>query len=308
MTSLRREIKGKVKVFHTRIGMFPNAGIFIRRSGRFVLLCLILILCTGHFCHAYKLKERDDGWIKYKSDHFIICYHQGLSDEYVKDFSRKCEDYYYLITKRLGFNRYDFWLWEDRTKIYIFKTKEDYIKTTNRPMWSGGSVHIKTKEINTFYSEINFFDGLLPHELAHIILREFIGLKARVPLWFEEGVACANEQESYLKYLLVTKGFVEKGLYLSIVDMDKITGKDIRVASIFYGTSASIIIYLLEEYKSESFVEFCRGLRDGLGFYEAMGKIYGIKNAEELNTKFLEFMKSQRYEEIATRDSLEAEW
>ena len=137
-------------------------------------------------------------WKEAKSEHFIISYRSGIPVDYVKEFTRKCERYYVLVTNRLGFNRFDFWLWEKRTKIFIYKTRADYLKATGRPGWSGSSVHVKKRFINTFYFEKGFFDTILPHELTHIILREFIGFKTEAPLWFDEGVASANEKDGYL--------------------------------------------------------------------------------------------------------------
>ena len=248
-------------------------------------------------------------WNEHKSTHFIIYYHPDISNQYIREFTRRCERYYGVITDRLGFTRFDFWLWEDRAKIFIYNTRDEYLKETGRAWWSGASVHIKKKHISTFYFEEGFFDVILPHELTHIILREFIGRNTKAPLWFDEGVACANEKDSYVKYLLVAKGLVEKGIYLSVPQLEKITdGKNLIVPNVFYATSASLIIFLLEDYKKRYFMEFCKELRDRNGFYKSMDKVYGIKDAEDLNVKFLRFLKSRSYEDIVNKESFNVEW
>ena len=281
----------------------------ILKNGLRIFCVTVLILgisTTSSFAYTLKLRG---SWNEYKSTHFIIYSHPSISNKYVREFTRTCERYYNLITERLGFNRFDFWLWEDRAKIFIYKSREEYLKETQRSEWSAASVHIRKNFINTFYFEEDFFDTILPHELTHIILREFIGLKTKAPLWFDEGVACANEEGSYLIYLLVTKGFAEKGICMSVSQMERITGaKELVVPSVFYPTAASLVIFLLENYKKRYFVEFCRELREGNTFYGAMNKVYGIEDAKNLNGKFLTFMRNKSYRDIVNSDSFSVEW
>jgi hypothetical protein len=280
----------------------------MKRFLSILLACLCVSAVIADPAYPFPKREPKGDWFTYKSPHFIISYQHGVSKQYAKDFSRKCEKYYDVITDRFGFNRFDFWTWENRAKIYIYKDRKTYIKATGRAVWSGAAVNIETKFISTFKHHKNFFDTALPHELAHIILREFIGRKARVPLWFEEGVATTNEKDSYLRYFLFAKGFIDNELYIPIPDMDRVRPGKIRVPSIFYATSAALIIFLLDKYKKKKFAIFCKELRDGSKFYEAMYKVYEIKDPEDLNEKFLLYMKNTKYVDIISRDNFSVEW
>lgn len=277
----------------------------MRVTGTFLLLSLLIVNLVNP-AYAYDSKPKGD-WNEYKSTHFIIYSHPQITENYVKDFSKKCERYYDVITGRLGFNRFDFWLWEDRAKIFIYNSKEDYLGSAERPEWSGASVHVKKKYINTFYFAEDFFDVLLPHELSHIILREFIGLKARVPLWFDEGVAAANEKDSSTRYLLPAKRYVDKGVFIPIPQLDEVGYADIKFPIHYYPMAAALVIFFLEEYNKTKFVEFCRELRDGNAFYKAMDKVYKIASARALNEKFLEFMNKKSEEEIQ-KGGFAVEW
>jgi hypothetical protein len=152
-----------------------------------------------------------------------------------------------------------------------------------------GQLHIRKKFINTYYFEKNFFENVLPHELTHIILREFIGADTEVPLWFEEGVACANEKDSFLKYLLPAKGFLQRQDPVSIAEIEQ---------------SRALGIFLLENYKRGSLVHLCWRLREKQDFYGAMDKVYGIKDAEALKEQFLLFLESETYGDILMREDL----
>jgi len=269
---------------------------------------LFLFINVFHPTSTYAA-EPDESWEEHKDTHFIIKYDPDIPSKYIREFSRKCERYYSLIADRLGFNRFDFWLWDDRARVFVYKSKEDYLEDTSRPAWSGGSVEVKTKTINTFYGRKDFFETTLPHEMAHIILREFIGDKVDTPLWFDEGVACANEDNSYLKYLLVAKGFMSKGFAMKISEMEMInSGDELIVPLIFYSTAASLVIYLLEEYNIKDFSRFCTELKEKRDFYKAMKKVYHIKNADDLDEKFTAFLKRKTYREIEATKDYNVEW
>ena len=279
----------------------------------FILYLLILaLLFTGIASAPFSFASHDnpnDEWLEQKSDHFLIYYKETIPTSYVAEFIRRCEQYYNLITERLGFNRFNFWLWDDRATIFLYSTKEEYLANTQRPKWSGGSVQVKKKIIDTFYGKKDFFDTVLPHELSHIILREFIRTRTRTPLWFDEGVACVNEKDSPRKYLLAAKKMLDSNVAMTVPEMEKITSPDeLIIPSVFYATSASLMIFLLEDYKKLKFVQFCKDLKEKNNFYKSMNRIYGIKNAEVLNTKFVAFLKSNKYNSILGKKSYDVKW
>ena len=260
---------------------------------------VILILFTStnlSFAATFSLRP---GWSEYKSTHFIVYYRSNIPTSYIRAFSRKCEHYYRLITERLDLRRFNFWTWDNRARIVLYDSRENYTKYRRRPSWSEASVIPKKKLIYSYYLEQDFLDTTLPHELTHIILRELIGQGTKLPLWFEEGIACSNEQD-YLSHLSLAKNNLDQGTYLTVALMDRIGSpktldkigrlKSKEFPARFYSTSASLAIFLLEEYKRDNFFQLCRSIRDGNSFYKALNKIYDIKNAQDLQDKFLDFL------------------
>ena len=291
---------------------FRNSKLIIMKrliSCLFVFLFVFISVTRVYPFSPSSSYEPEGKWSEHKSSHFIIFHHPSIPGSYIREFTNKCEKYYYEITERLGFNRFDFWLWEDRAKIVIYETKEKYAEESGRPEWSASAAHISKKIIFTYHFHEEFFDMLLPHELTHIILREMIGLKTEAPLWFDEGVAAANEKESYSRYLLFAKGFIKKEIYVPISELEMIKdGREIKSPSVFYATAASIIIFLLDEHKKRRFVEFCRELKDGTRFYEAMEKVYDIEDAEDLDEKFLTYLDKKSYKDIASNGIDSVKW
>ena len=239
------------------------------------------------------------GWEEKRSAHFIIYYNPNIPKRYVDMVVRKSEDSYKKITDRLGFRRFNFWLWEDRAKIFIYDTIEEYQKHRGEPEWSGAAVNVRQKKIYTFFLEEKFFERFLPHEIGHIIFREFIGMNNRaVPLWLDEGVACAQEEAGRLEYVATAKGLVESGMYLKIPDLMKIGKGNLAMPTMFYAESASIIIFLEEKFRSRKFSNFCRELRDEKTVDEALEKAYRIKGVRDLNDQWEDHIKNITYQEI----------
>ena len=158
---------------------------------KFFVAFIVLFFALCVVSHDVSAKEKK--WRQKKSEHFIV-YFQDVPNDFIEEIIDEAERHYIKITQNLGFTRYDFWIWDNRAKIYIYDDKDDFINTTNQPQWSGGVVHYQQKIIKTYPQMAGFFDSLLPHELGHIIFREFVGNDTRIPLWLDEGVASYQER------------------------------------------------------------------------------------------------------------------
>ena len=140
---------------------------------------------------------------KEKGIHFIVWYSSDESSSWARSILRAAEAYYRRIADNINYSRYrNFWTWDERVNIVVYQSKETFLKMTNQPAWSiGGAFReetlLKTKMIVTFKQEEGFFDGILPHEISHLILGDFIGFEKTIPLWFNEGVAQLQERRKY---------------------------------------------------------------------------------------------------------------
>ncbi len=232
-------------------------------------------------------------WQEYKQVHFIIYYKDAPLD-FVKTVESSAEQYYDEIAQNLGFTRYEGWTFDDRAKIYIYDDEESYMKEANQAKWSHGVASPKDRVIRTYPMAQGFFDTLLPHELGHIIFREFVGFKVQVPLWFEEGIAMYQEKarrfgvDKEVKQAMLNKEFMP----LEEMTFMKLTPQtDEQVVLLFYSESASIVNYMINELGKERFVIFCRKLKESNSFDEALKYAYvrfaGIK---ELNKTWVDFL------------------
>jgi len=215
-----------------------------------------------------------------KSKHFIVYYDQAPS-EYINRLMTDAERYYKNITDYLGLMRFEFWVWDNRCKIYLYPDAETYLKTTGVAAWSRGHVQIIKKEISTYIWQELFFDTILPHEIGHIIFRELVGYNKSLPLWLDEGVACMQEYESKDR-LTTAKCLVNLKLYTHIEDLSKIRDSAVIIPFIFYNEAASILDFLLRRFGRDKFVSFCRSLRDESNWQQSFQGVYKLKNLNEL--------------------------
>jgi hypothetical protein len=239
-------------------------------------------------------QRRTSLWHVRKSKHFII-YYKEASSSYINELIRRAENYYNTITRELGFSRYHgFWTWDDRAKIYLFKDRSEYQKETGQPEWSAAHVNVIKKEIYAYPQMENFFEVVLPHEMAHIIFREFVGYKKQLPLWLDEGIASMFEPDKRLPRLKAARALIRTKFFMDLEDLN-IAGKgSIIMPDVFYALSASIIEFLLDSYSEDHFIRFCRSLRDlrqDQHWSRALFSVYGFNSMDEMNDAWQAFLR-----------------
>ncbi|MBU4140685.1 MAG: hypothetical protein KKA80_02195 [Candidatus Omnitrophica bacterium] len=229
---------------------------------------------------------QSEPWNIKKSKHFII-YYREAPKEYISEVKRRAERYYQSITDYLGLMRFNFWTWDERCKIYLYPNRREYLRDTRSASWSRGGVHIIKKEIVTYVEKEQFFDYVLPHELGHIIFREVVGFDKRLPLWIDEAVAVLQEKDRQ-SYLTAAGELAGEGRHIPLDELSQIRNYQQVSPPAFYSESASIIGFLLEEFGRDRFIAFCRRLRDGEDWEEALLRTYKFEDLGALEEAWLD--------------------
>jgi hypothetical protein len=252
-------------------------------------LTLLIFLLTISFASA-----KDDNWLTTKSTHFIV-YYKNAPEDFLDQLIEKAEDYYDKIADDLGFRRRNFWTWSNRAKIYIYDDASDYQSATGKPAWSSGYAIPELKIIHTFPYAANFFDTILPHELGHIIFREFIGNDNRgIPIWLDEGVASYQENLKYRRAASLVKEAIKANKFIDLEELSSLNPQKIEdneVVNLFYAESISIIDYLIKEFGKDDFIFFCQNLRDKRDLKKAIAYVYPFRDLEELNYAWEKYLK-----------------
>jgi hypothetical protein len=217
--------------------------------------------------------------------------------EHAKEILTKAEAYYDNVTEELGITRFEgFWTWDARVKIYMYDDKASYTTQTKRASWSGGHVNVITHEIHAYINMDDFLDVILPHEIGHIVFREFIGFRRSLPLWVDEGVVSFLEKSQKADRMLLVKTVLEKTTYfVPLRELGTaVVGLGI-MPDLFYAEAASVIEFLINRYGKEKFTELCqriRDMREGQDWFLAFKETYGFRDIDEMNEKWVEFLRS----------------
>jgi hypothetical protein len=232
----------------------------------------------------------NQAWQVFKSTHFLI-YYKSASENELNLLSQKAEECYNNIADELGLNRFDFWTWDNRASIYLYDTKDEYLKATDASDWSAGQAVVKSKLIQTFLTAPGFLDNILMHELAHIIFREMVGFNnPAVPVWLEEGVATFQQKQydfQSVESYLVKK--INSNTFMSLSQLNKFDlrqEKDKNLVELFYFESYSLLNYLIKEFGKDKFVLFCQSLRDYLDLTKAFRFSYSFDSLDELESSW----------------------
>ncbi|MFH0917849.1 MAG: peptidase MA family metallohydrolase [Candidatus Omnitrophota bacterium] len=245
---------------------------WIRQAGlSLVILFLPLVVLAS-----------DQAWQEVKSTHFKVFY-KNAPEDILNQLTQKAEESYDSIANELGFNRFNFWTWDNRARIYLFDNQDEYMKATLSYNWSGGQVSIGPKLIQSYVGAPGFLQNVLPHELAHIVFIEMVGFNnPAVPLWLQEGVAAYQEQDIFsVRAELSDKIKQNNYLDLNALNSFQIRSSNSERVRLFYAESYSLVKYLVAEFGKESFVDFCRALRDSRNLMVALSRVYAFKNFNE---------------------------
>ena len=207
---------------------FSKAQTYWFETLDFQIFKLLGIITLILFCPLIRQKLSAEfitqEWKELKGEHFLVYFIQD--EKFAKEVADKSEVYYRRIASDLGYPRYDsFWLWDNRVKIYIYPDHDSFLKATAQPQWSEGMADFKKKLIAGHAGIEGFLESLLPHEIAHLIFRDFVGFKGEIPLWLDEGVAQWAEEAKRQEMKFKVKQLFDGDTLLSLEDIMKL---DIR--------------------------------------------------------------------------------
>lgn len=255
-----------------------------RKLPRYIFFIVCLLLVAVPFLWAQPAVDYSDfsKWQTVKSEHFIVYYYDKDHAVFSSQVLSKAEEYYDKIAYQIGYSRYsDFWTWEDRVKIFIFPDQMAFLYTTGQQVWSKGyavrdSKLFESRAIVTFKQEAGFTENLLPHEISHLIVKDFIGFDRALPVWFEEGVAQQLEavdlaQEQAMIYLAKSGQMVPFDVF---ANLDIRREKEEIKAAVFYAQSRSVVEFLVRVYGQDAFQRLCGNLREGMDFNQAFKSAY----------------------------------
>lgn len=260
-----------------------------------ILLSLFFLM----FCPARVVQAVE--WQEAKGNHFVVCYAQAKDRALAENTLSRAEEYYQKVASMIGYTRYArFWTWGDRVNIFLFPSRQAFHEATGQPSWSRGgafqSEFSNTRAIATYVEQPALLGEILPHEIAHLILTDFLGGLNVAPKWFEEGVAQLAEENKAKKADLVMRIAARMQTYFSFTSLefyDVSKEGDAQKVDLFYLQSVSMVDFLIKRFGSEKFGLWCRQMASGKSFSEAFRFVYGsyIDSWSSFEKKWVAYLK-----------------
>jgi len=234
-------------------------------------------------------------WQQMKGQDFIVYYRPDVPEDFVQTTMDTAEDEFKRVTDNLGITNNENWTWKNQIKIYIYSDQNDFVKYGGQALWSHGAAFAQSRTIKLYPEANGFFDSILPHELGHIIFRDYIGFTAIVPLWFEEGVAIYQEKAKRLGSNKTVKDSIENGQFIPLTQLTGMRlykNSDNKIVDLFYAESGSAVYYMITELGEQEFYMLCSELKSNMPFQEALHQVYlRFKNIDELNQAWVDYLQ-----------------
>ena len=267
-----------------------------------IFFIFIGVLFSVSLAYGYTRKLAN-GYLEERTMHFIVCFHKNVNKEFIKKIKKASESNYMTIVEDLYFFRDDPWTFDNRATIYVHKDRTEYLKETGMPDWSYGMADLKEKEIHTYEGTWSFVKRTLRHEMTHLIFRDYIGNRADLPLWLNEGAAVYMEHKKTRKTRAysVKRLFKEEYIPLRELCVDNYlepygisASKEERElgdnVNKFYDQSLSLLYFLIKRYDRFKFNMLCKSLKTGKNFDEVFFSTYrSIKDYDDLEKKWKRF-------------------
>ena len=209
--------------------------------------------------------EISEHYQELKGDHFII-YALNQDTAFAKSVLKSAESYYKTIAFSLDYPRYDdFWTWEKRCLIVILPTRELFYQVTAQEKWVEGFA-LPVHRVIAAHSEVpDFVGGVLPHEITHLLLYDYVEGAFSWPDWLNEGLAMFYQNS--LDVSPVVPGDLQEHPDLKGVLFERIAGWNYRGSAasadqiaFFYRMSYTIVFWWIKNFGEESMQAFIKQL------------------------------------------------
>lgn len=244
-----------------------KSNVHLSRTGLLAVGCwtLTFLLPIAHAADA-------GGWSVVKSQHFLVTYADN-DQAFAARVAQVAESRYNAIAEDLGYSRTSgFWTWDNRVRITIHPSAAAFRAAFQAPAWAAGGASSKRREIAGCRTDgESFLSTVLPHEMAHLVLDEFVGVK-RVPGWLAEGLAQWEQNGRQCRLRLRDAG--PWYALRNLMGMDIRLERDTDRVDRYYVQCASLVGFLIGSGGGDRFGRFCRQLRDGKPCVEALAFAY----------------------------------
>lgn len=186
--------------------------------------------------------------------------------------------------------------WNPQCDVWLHATGAEYAKTTNQAATSPGhsAVGLKNgriahRRIDLRLDDTGMLESTLPREVAHVVLADLFPDQP-LPRWADVGMAVASESTAEVsRFLRAAPKLAQDKKLFAVHDLLGMADfPEAAKITPFYVESVSLVDYLVRLKGAKAFVLYLREA-PRRGYEEALQRHYGIKDAAELQERWLKF-------------------
>lgn len=214
-----------------------------------------------------EIEEVEETLAKVETENFVVF---SPEKKLSLALAQKAEAKRREIIQRLGFSIFPSWE-KVKARIRIYPNRETFLKYVPLAEWSGGwtqqtlqentkgEKEIVSRSVSTYVGGYELQDSVIPHEVAHLVFREFFGFSSNLPKWLDEGVAVWMEDKLHLEVGLFTQPRHLRENYLPFREFLTLNVYPENPV-LFYAQAYSVTTYLLKTHGRKVFIEFIKEL------------------------------------------------
>ncbi len=184
--------------------------------------------------------------------------------------------------------------WSPRCDVWLHANAADYAKATGKPDASpghasigisGGKVHNRRVDLRS--DDSTMIDVTMPREVAYVVLADLFP-EQPLPRWADVGITMlATPEAEVARYRRAVAKFAQDRKLFALRDFLKMSDfPEAERITPFYVESVSLVDYLVRLKGAKAFALYLREA-PRRGYEEALQRHYGIKDAGELQERWL---------------------
>ena len=208
------------------------------------------------------------------SRHFVVQAHNAavaklVADEGEQALSRICGD---ILPQE----------YPHTVEVFVWADHKDYLANApNAPEWSGGSFSIDVRN-GVIYRRIDLtqldeqrkfstvmLDRVLPHEMCHLVLKEYFG-DAACPLFLNEGLAMLAESGLHTQRLILAGAALAGDEKIPLEKLLVAARPDHNHEGVFYAEALSFTEFLHSRLTRQQFKTFLAAVKDDCAVADAL--------------------------------------
>jgi len=181
-------------------------------------------------------------------------------------------------------------------EINVWADRAEYAKhATDAPEWSGGNFSFRVKDgIVTRRIDLTqrdeegrfdtvMLDRVLPHEMCHLVLREYFG-DAGNPLFLNEGLAMMAESGTDNKRIELAGVAMAGKEKIPLAELLVRDRHDLGNPAVFYAQAFSLVSFLHARLTKDQFRDLLLHVKDGCSLADALERALYVPHKEGLLT------------------------